>query len=647
MRHILLAVALLGGLAATARAAPPPVESYGRSPAASDLSLSPSGKRSAFLATNAAGRRIVIQEVGGKLLATVNPGALKLRDISWAGDGFLLISTSSTVNLGEDWGFKHELGRIEVLNLRTLKTIDVFTNAPTIADFVLGSYGVGQRGGRWYGYFGGITLGDEGHRTDVYADHGYPDLYEVDLETGAERLVARGSEHSHDWVVSPAGEVLAHSDYDGRSGRWRLLAGGSSGGRELLARNTPLNAMSLSGQGRSPGTLLVEDATGDGVVIEEIAVPDGKVQALFSDQSVTQLIFDQNTGLLLGAKLRGAEGARMFDAGLQAKLRGALKAFPGRYTELLAYDPAFDAMIVETEGPGDAGTYWYVDIPTRSADPIGKARPDLPADQIGPMHMFAYKAADGLALEGVLTLPPGREAKGLPLVVMPHGGPIGVRDDAQFDWWAQALAAQGYAVFQPNYRGSVGYGLEFERKGYGEWGRKMLSDMTDGVAALAAEGIVDPKRTCIVGGSYGGYAALAGVTLQHGRYRCAVAVAGVSDLWALKTYDLDRNGTDNEFARYWKIEVHGEARDEPSLDQISPARHAAAADAPVLLIHGKDDTVVPIDQSRRMLSALKGAGKPVEMVELPGQDHWLSDEATRIQMLKASVAFVLKNNPPG
>ena len=648
MRHLSLALVVAWAAAfgaASARAEPPPLEAYGRAPAVSKLSLSPSGKRAAFLVHTAAGRRIAVQEVGGKFLATIDPGDLKLRDIAWAGDDFLIIASSATVNLGMDWGYKHELGRVEVLNLKTLKTLVIFDKTPKISGFVLGSYGVGQKSGRWFGYFGGITLAGEG--SDVYANHGYPDLYQVDLETGATHLAANGGDKRHDWVVSPGGEVLAHSEYDEKKGQWRLLASGGSGGRELLTRDTPLAQMDLVGQGRAAGTVVVEDATGQDIVYQEISTSDGKAQTLFADQSVTEPIFDRTTGLLLGAKVRGAEGAMMFAPGLQAKVRGALKAFPGRYAEIVAYDPTFDEMVVSTDGPRDSGAYWYVDIPAHSAVPLGDQRPDVSADNVGTTRMFAYKAADGLALEGVLTLPPGREPKGLPLVVMPHGGPIGVRDEARFDWWVQAYASRGYAVFQPNYRGSGGYGLEFEHKGYGEWGRKMLSDMTDGVAALAAEGLVDPRRACIVGGSYGGYAALAGVTLQHHRYRCAVAVAGVSDLSALRRYDLDRAGTDTDFGRYWRTAIEGEARDEPSLAAISPARHADAADAPVLMIHGKDDTVVPIDQSRRMLSALKGAGKPAELVELPGQDHWLSEETTRIQMLKASVDFVVRNNPPG
>jgi dipeptidyl aminopeptidase/acylaminoacyl peptidase len=221
------------------------------------------------------------------------------------------------------------------------------------------------------------------------------------------------------------------------------------------------------------------------------------------------------------------------------------------------------------------------------------------------------------------------------VVVLPHGGPE-ARDYPVFDWWAQAFASQGYAVLQPNYRGSSGYGAPFVEAGQGQWGRKMQTDVSDGLAELAREGVVDPKRACIVGASYGGYAALAGVTVQHGLYRCAVAVA------EMLRYVYDKRNGDGAETRYWDAFMG-----PPSgFKDISPQRLAANADAPILLIHGKDDTVVLYDQSVAMNKALLAAGKTVEFVTMPNEDHWLSREATRIQMLKASVAFVEKYNPP-
>jgi len=255
--------------------------------------------------------------------------------------------------------------------------------------------------------------------------------------------------------------------------------------------------------------------------------------------------------------------------------------------------------------------------------------------------MIDYVAADGLALHGVLTLPRGRAAGKLPLVVLPHGGPA-ARDHAEFDWWAQALASRGYAVFQPNFRGSTGYGPAFQIAGNGQWGTKMQTDISDGVAALAARGIIDPKRACIMGASYGGYAALAGVTLQQGLYRCAVSVAGVADLQLMKADELGVGPTRVQ-ARNWATLIGART----DLAAISPAMAAARADAPVLLIHGRDDTVVPYAQSTRMAGQLRAAGKPVELVTLKGEDHWLSRGATREAMLVAAVAFIEKHNPPG
>jgi len=255
--------------------------------------------------------------------------------------------------------------------------------------------------------------------------------------------------------------------------------------------------------------------------------------------------------------------------------------------------------------------------------------------------MVSFKAGDGLGMEGVLTLPPAITGKNLPAVILPHGGPA-YHDTLRFDWMAQAFASRGYAVFQPNFRGSTGYGAAFEMAAHGEWGRKMQTDISDGLAELVRQGIVDPSRVCIVGASYGGYAALAGVTLQQGIYRCAVSLAGISDVSRMISADLTESGYDPLLRRALREEL-GSGRD---LAAISPLRFVERVNAPVLLIHGKDDTVVNPDQSAIMARALQKAGKTVEYVTLAGEDHWLSRSETRQAMLESAVAFVLKTNPP-
>ena len=182
--------------------------------------------------------------------------------------------------------------------------------------------------------------------------------------------------------------------------------------------------------------------------------------------------------------------------------------------------------------------------------------------------------------------------------------------------------------------------------GYGEWGRKMQTDLSDGVRGLAEQGLIDPERVCIVGASYGGYAALAGVTLEQGVYRCAVSVAGVSDLrrmvlWAAER-DVIRN---NSTVRYWNRFMGAERLGDRSLNERSPALLAADADAPILLLHGLDDTVVPFEQSQAMADALRRAGRPYELIELEGEDHWLSMSQTRRRMLTETVRFLETHNP--
>jgi len=301
-------------------------------------------------------------------------------------------------------------------------------------------------------------------------------------------------------------------------------------------------------------------------------------------------------------------------------------------------------MVFRTTGPKDAGRYWLVDALERSAVPLGEIWPEVSSADVGPVRMFSYQAADGLALQGVLTLPARQDARNLPLVILPHGGPIAAANRAEFDWWAQAFASRGYAVFQPNYRGTQGYGDALRRAADGELNRKMQTDLSDGVAALAAAGVIDPKRVCIVGADYGGYMALAGVTLQHGIYRCAVSVGGVSDLSRWMIWKRDRESVSNAQRQesFWRTLSGNPSGD---IDPKSPLKSAGQADAPILLVHGDKDTSTPIEQSRMMQKALASARKPVEFVALDGEDHALSNAATRQAMLRAVVAFVQKNNP--
>ena len=635
-----------------AQAAPPPLEAYGRLPGMSHVSLSPSGRRYAFVADQGSGRKVYVMDKHGKLIETADASGLKLRDLTWAGDDFLLVKMSSTLNLGSIVSFwKGELSSVIVLNLRTHAGSTVFDGRRDVARAVFGDFGTANVDGRWYGYFGGLTVetvaGGHGERRFSNAPaigDGHElvtDLYRVDLENGTTRIAAKGDVGVADWLVDEHGEVAARLLFDGKTGDWRAMTG-KVDGRSIEAGQSKFGGVAILGFGASNQSILIRHDDGMGAVIDEASLAVGTASVVVDGESTDAVMKDNATGRWIGQITDGDEpGYHLFQPAFDARVRGARKALGGYATRLTAWNDDFTRMIIYTDGKDDSGTYWMVDIQDKSAIPVGYAYPMVKPDDVGPVKMIDWKAEDGLALRGVLTLPPGRAPTALPLVVMPHGGPW-ARDYPGFDYWAQAFASRGYAVFQPNFRGSNGYGAPLRDAGKGEIGRKMQTDVSDGIAQLARDGTVDPSRVCIVGASYGGYAALAGVTVQHGVYKCAVSLAGVSDFGRQMSKLYEGAGYDSPGGRYWRTFLGDRSR----WSSISPAKLADRADAPILLIHGTDDTVVPTEQSDVMERALRAAGKTVERVTLKGDDHWLSQEDTRIAMIKASVAFVEKYNPP-
>jgi dipeptidyl aminopeptidase/acylaminoacyl peptidase len=621
----------------------PALSIYGSLPVIERVALSPSGSRTAIVGEFNDKRQILIVEGQSKPLLTVTVGDVKVRGIYWAGEDTVLLYTSVTSSLSpmDFTTDKAELSAMLVLPLKGREAWSVFGGDRKITGGVRGFYGVRRKDGKYYGYFGGMVVGGTA-ATAEYLKSTNPVLFEVDLETRKVRKIAPNIEGNayRDWVIGVDGEIAATLDYRSGTGDWVIR---NSDGKHMAEGTSPTGGISLVGMGTAPDTIVyaLEDDSGNDHWIE-LPTSGGEGKPLLEGIGIREAVFDEQTQQLAGYTKQGDVPAYSFlDPYRQKVIDATLKAFPGKSVHLRDWNEEFNKLIAMTEGDGDPQTWWMVDIKTGKANDLGVSY-RLRAADVGPVRMIHYKAADGLDIPAVLTLPPGVPEKNLPVVVMPHGGP-GARDYPGFDWWAQAFASRGYAVLQPNFRGSTGYGMPFLSAGYGEWGRKMQSDLSDGLSFLVEQGIAAPGRACIVGASYGGYAAQAGVTLQKGIYRCAVSVAGISDLAKMVNSDVRASDSDATLIRNLKQEI-GSGRD---LRAVSPIRYVDSADAPILLIHGKDDTVVDFDQSVAMAKALEKAGKPVEFVTLEGEDHWLSRSETRNAMLQAAVAFVEKHNPVG
>jgi dienelactone hydrolase len=287
-------------------------------------------------------------------------------------------------------------------------------------------------------------------------------------------------------------------------------------------------------------------------------------------------------------------------------------------------------VIVHAGSDADPGRYYIFNRATRNLNEIILARPQLENVPLANVRSVTYPAADGVQVPAYLTLPPGREPRGLPVVIFPHGGPA-ARDEWGFDWIAQYLAHQGYAVLQPNYRGSAGFGDAWlQRNGFQSW-RTSIGDINAGARWLAAQGIGDPRRMAILGWSYGGYAALQAGATEPGLYRALVAIAPVTDLQQAK----------DDFRHYTSARnVADYIGSGPHIREGSPLRNVAAITAPVLLFHGDRDLNVPIIHSRRMDAALREAGKRSELVAFDGLEHDLADSAARVQMLQRIGTFL-------
>lgn len=322
-----------------------------------------------------------------------------------------------------------------------------------------------------------------------------------------------------------------------------------------------------------------------------------------------------------------------FDPELQKLRAGLSKALPKQPLVTFVDASADESKLLMYAGSdNDPGTYYLYDKATRQLEEVLPSRPQLKGVALATVKAIEFPAADGTRIPAYLTLPAGSSGKGLPAIVMPHGGP-GSRDEWGFDWLAQFFAARGFAVLQPNFRGSTGYGEAwFQKNGFQSW-KTAIGDVNDGGRWLLREGIAVPDKLGIVGWSYGGYAALQSSVLDPDLFKAIVAIAPVTDLETLR-------GESRRFTNFLLVDTfigHGD-----HVQAGSPARNAAKIKAPVLMFHGDQDQNVGIGESRLMGEKLKAAGKRVELVEYKGLDHQLEDSQVRSQMLDRADQFLRK-----
>lgn len=479
----------------------------------------------------------------------------------------------------------------------------------------------------------------------------YYNLYKANVVTGQSDIVGHADRHTFMWLADRDGAPRVR--WDGRpNGPTRVLMHAASGGDwDEIARygSREFDELKIVGFTDNPAVAIVADRRGgDRYALFEYQVASRSVGRLLLDHPSVDVgwpvgeVLSDTTGEMLGACFVDDVWYCRY---LNPELNRLQQKFEAMFADstmvrLTSWSNDRKRFIVSTSGPRNPGAYFMYDVAKDAVSTIGRRHPDLLQRELGETLVIKYPARDGTKIPGYLTLPPGKADKNLPLVVMPHGGPE-TRDYATFDTWVQMFANRGYAVFQPNFRGSGGYGQRFTEAGHRQWGRLMQDDVTDGVNVLIKDGTADPKRICIVGASYGGYAALAGGAFTPDLYKCVVSISGISDIPRMMEYEDFQAQGDSYNYDYWRKWVGDPAVDAEQMKAVSPINHVGKFKAAVLLLHGTSDDVVPSAQSTSMKDALRKAGKKVELHLAEDGDHdW---ERYRSYLLMDMERFVGEN----
>ncbi len=634
-------VLLLGAFALNANAGAPSAEEFGRLPAVSNVLLSPSGSHFAAVRSVKGKPFLAIHDFSATDGDATEFMALKLRKdldekvrtLHWLNEetvGIVFefdgnrqgVPTTETrlIAMRRDFSWGSVLPRAKTDGLYNTqlahKILDFLPDDPEHILMVLDRSGTGHELNVYR-----VSLNDASFRTrDVGG--AYVAAYDVDQQ-GRVRLRVDVQEDER---------RLYTRDPDGR--KWRLLE---------RADRTAGFEFSPVGFADNPSRLLVLSLNDSGrAALFEYDIAQSRLSnVVHSDPGLDVLGVERDpyTRKLIGVrKAADYPVIHYLDPELQKVQQEVDSALTDTTNTLSNFDRSRKQFVVHATSPRHPGTYYLYTRKEKTLRPLAASYKQLGSDDLYPVKAIDYDARDGLKIRGYLTRPSGNPPH--PLILLPHGGPT-ARDYLRFDYMAQFLASRGYAVLQPNFRGSTGYGEDFQAAGRGEWGLKMQDDLEDGTRAMIERGVADADRICIVGWSYGGYAALIATVKTPRLFACAVSGAGVSDIRRmLKEHSRYKFATKNPPS------IGHIRKDKDKLRDNSPINGVDAIEVPVLLVHGDKDLVVSVEHSKRMARILKKFGKPHRLVILEDGDHHLSAEPNRIRFLKELEVFLATHLAP-
>jgi dienelactone hydrolase len=620
--------------------APLPLSAFANLPLVADVELTPDGQRYAALMNTGGYTVLVTRElVGGgpirPLLKTDNK-EFRFAWLKWASNDRLVVSVHYPSQRG--WT---QFGETRLFSLKpdgtglvNLVRRSAFRYAGRPAQFQ-------DRVIDW--------LPEDGQHVLLQLDDDdsrLPSVFRVHLETGRRIIVHPGRGGIDRWMTDLTHRVRVGMGFDGKRATVQVCDPDGKNWRELW--NFGLfdrDAVEPLGFGTDPNLLYVlADHEGRQAAFEVNLADPALPRRLLLSHPVfdvgSKLMRAPQTGEVIGIRsvVMGDSAAGIWAPGYKALLTGIDQALPGRTNALLQFSADGSQYLLYSVGNGDPGRYLVGTRKEGTLSLLADTYPGLADASLSRKAAHMARARDGVELPVILTLPQGREAKNLPTVLLPHGGPISA-DSMVFDPRVQFLADRGYAILQVNFRGSSGFGHGHMTAGLKRWGLEMQDDLSDALQWLVQRGTADPTRVCIVGSNYGGYAALMGVAKTPELYRCAVSFAGVTDLLDLEMHQRDFvNG-----AAVFSQQIGSAWGDRDQLKATSPVRLADKIRAPVLLIHGTADLSVPFSQSKDMASALQRAGKRYRFIEQEDGDHHLGQQVHRTEFFRELEAFLAEH----
>lgn len=640
---------LLRPVAAAAQAAAYPLETFFTTQRVRAASLSPSGSRIAVLeqiGTEAEPRGIIdiIQAddpEGPRMRIPLGP--IKVEAMQWGNDDRLLvrIAVTQTLDGRASTGSNLRSGDAEFVSRRIL-SVHATTGEPVM---MFQDQRERMRRSLDMGQVIDLLPAEPDHvLMTAWERDGVLGLHRVDITTGSAELIERGTSGTYGWRTQKGVPVMRH-DINSRGTMETVYARAPGETQWKLVRRTRVvDAPDFSWVGETdrPGVVLVT-ARAEGEDLESVREMDLvslTLGAPMNGKAGRDVLYGltDSAGRYLGAAYYGTRLEYAFEEPALAAHHRALNRFFDNECDvhLTDVDTARNRFIALVTGPREPGAWFFYDKTARAIVAVGQAR-QLDSARLGSAETLQIQTRDGAVIEAYLTAPPGGAAG--PLIVLPHGGPE-ARDTLEWDRQVQVLAAQGWWVLRPNFRGSGGYGLEFARQGWTRWGERMQDDVEDAVAhAIALKGL-DAGRVGIIGTSYGAYAALMGAVKRPDLYKAAIGICGVYDLPDVLAWEeREDDNPGKPIYEFWTKRIGDRSAMGPALEAASPRRRAAEIPCPVLLVHGVEDPILPVLQSRRMRDALRAAGKTVELIEVKDAGHADWEDSKEQELMTRYVAL--------